>query len=132
MHRPVARLWRRQAAHQAQRQGAIFQHGQMRKKVELLEHRTDLAADLLNHLLIMVQRDARHVDPPMLEAFQGVDRADQRRFTRSRAAANYQPLALRDCEVYLMQHLQAARASLLPSDNHLENTKIIHKEALRI
>ena len=39
---------RGQALHQPQRQGAVFQHGQVREQVELLEHHAHPRADRLH------------------------------------------------------------------------------------
>ena len=80
----------------------------MREQVELLEHHADLAADRRDVPRVLVQLDAVDDDPALVVLLQPVDAADQRRFAGSRRAADHHPLALRDVEVDVAQHVDVA------------------------
>ncbi len=101
-------LFFRHLAHPDRRQGQIFQHGQMRKQVELLEHHADLAADRLDILDVAGQLDAGDDDLALLVLFEPVDAADHRRFAGARRAADNDPLAARDVEIDVVEHMKRA------------------------
>ena len=60
---------------------AVFQNGQMREQVKVLEAHANLGPDLVDVLEVRGQQGAIHRDGPFLVLLQCVDTADQRGFT---------------------------------------------------
>src|SRR5205085_11201589 len=98
----------RQFAHPDRSEGQVFQHGQMRKQIELLEYHADLAADGLDVLHIRGQLYAGDEDLAALMLLQPIDAADHRRFARARRPADDDPLAPADVEVDVPEDVEVA------------------------
>ena len=64
-------------AHPDRRQGQIFQNGQMRKQVEVLEHHADFAADGVDAFQVIGQFDVVDDDLALLVFLQPVDAPNQ-------------------------------------------------------
>ena len=78
-HGDLLRLVLGHLAHPDRREGAVLQHGQVWKQIELLEHHADLAADRVDVLEVVSELDAIDDHPAFLMLLQPVDAADQRR-----------------------------------------------------
>ena len=89
-------------------QRAVFQNGQVREQVEVLEAHANLGPDLVDVFQIRRQDRAVHGDPPALVFFQRVDAADQGGFTGTRRARDNDPFATIDGQVDIPQHVERA------------------------
>src|SRR3546814_17538261 len=78
VHRDILGLLLRRLAHPDRGQGAVLEHCQMRKEVEVLEHHADLAADLRDVLHVVRQLDFVDDDLALLVLLQPV-RSEERR-----------------------------------------------------
>ena len=78
----------------------------MRKEVELLEHHADLAPDRLDRLQVVGELDAVDLERALLMLLEAIDAADQRRFAGSRRPADHDPLAARDRQIDVAQHVE--------------------------
>src|SRR5947207_4562641 len=81
----------------------------MRKQVEMLKHHADLAADVVDLLEIGGKLDAVDDDPARLMLLEPVDAADQRRLAGTGRPADHDPLAARDIEVDVAEHVKVAK-----------------------
>lgn len=77
----------------ARGQRDVFQHRQMRKGVELLEHDADLAAQLVQVGVAGVNLGPVDDDATTVDRLQPVDAGQERRFARTRAADHRDNLA---------------------------------------
>src|SRR5262245_11325297 len=84
---------------------AIFERGQMRKQVELLEHHPNLTAHFVDGLEILRELSAIDNDATALPVFDTVDAAKQCRLAAARRAADDDALTTHDLEVDLAQHM---------------------------
>jgi len=75
---------------------AVFEDGQMREQIEVLEHHADLGADGIDVLQIRGQKRAVDLNAALLVLLQRVDAADQRRFAGARRPADHDALAPED------------------------------------
>jgi len=101
----------RHLAHPNQRKGAILEHGEVRKQVEVLKHHAYLAADALDVLEVARQLGAAHPDSPTLMTLmdlQPVDTADQGGLTGAGRAADHNALALGDAKIDVLEHMKLA------------------------
>jgi hypothetical protein len=78
----------------------------MREQVELLKHHADFLPYLVNGLHIVGEFNTVNNEPTLLMFFQAIDAADQRRFARTRRAADHDALALGHREVDVAQHME--------------------------
>src|SRR5262249_32391512 len=85
---------------------AVFEHGQVREQVELLEHHSDFAPDFVDALEVMGQRDAFDDHLAALVVLERVDAAYQGGLTRARWSADHDPLAVADFQVDIRQDLK--------------------------
>ena len=83
--------------------GEVFENGQVREEVELLEHHADFAPQVARLPHTAVEQLAIEADFAFLIAFQAVDAADERRFARAGRAADDEALAFFDVEVDVFQ-----------------------------
>ena len=95
-------------AHLYRGQGDVLQHGQVRKKVELLEDHAGLHADGLDVAHVVGQRDAVHNDLPALVFFEAVDRADKGGFARAGGPDDHHNLAAFDRQADIFERVEVA------------------------
>src|SRR4029077_5732952 len=98
-HRDGFRIFLWNIAHPDRCERAVFQDGQMREKIETLEHHAHFATDFVDPPQARTQFDPVHDDPAFLKFLERVDTADQRRFSRARRAADDDALAPADIEI---------------------------------
>ncbi|MCY1551859.1 hypothetical protein D9M68_882190 [compost metagenome] len=67
----------RQLGHPGGREDQVFQHGEVREQVELLEHHAHFAAHLVDALDVVADHGAVHRELALLVFLQRVDAADQ-------------------------------------------------------
>jgi cysteine synthase A len=108
-HRRRFGIFPRNMAHPDRGQRTVLQHGQMRKQIEALEHHADFAPHLVDVPQTGPEFDAVDDDPAFLKFLQRIDAADQRRFARTRRAANHDAFALCHIEVDVAQHMKVAK-----------------------
>src|SRR5579872_912963 len=112
----------------------------MWKKVEMLEDHADLAADSLDVFYVTIECHAVDYDLPFLMLFEPIDAANQRRFTRTRWATDYDSLTLANRKVDVLEHVDRPKPfvdALQPNDRitqaihyHLENASIETRKTL--
>ena len=107
-HGAFARGGGRQLLELHRRQGAVFQHRQVRKQVELLKHEADAGAQRVHVLPRRMHVLAVHQNAAALDFFQPVDGADQRGFARTRRAADHHHFARGDGFVDVHQRVVVA------------------------
>jgi hypothetical protein len=83
VHRGLLGLAFRHLADPDWREREIFEDGQVREQVEVLEHHADFRADLVDVLQVAGQFGAVNNDLALLMLFQPVDAADQGGFARA-------------------------------------------------
>ena len=122
MHRDLLGLLLRHLAHPDRRQRAVFQHGEMRKQIEMLEHHADFAAHFVDLLEVVGQLDAVDDDAALLMLLQPVDAADHGRFAGAGRPADHDALAAHHLEIDVAQHVEIAvplvHADDLDRDRH--------------
>src|SRR5690606_7052579 len=102
------RLAARHAAGTGQREGAVAQHGEVRKQVEVLEHHADIAADLVHVPHLRSDLAAVDHDAAALVLLQLVDAADERRLAGAGGAADDDLLAGPHAEVDILEYVEGA------------------------
>ncbi len=110
------------AEHLDLRDREVLRHRQVGEQLEVLEHHADLAAQLGQVGLRVVDGHAVDVDLAFLDGLQCVDRLDQRGFARARRAAHDHHFALADGGGAVVQHLEAA----VPLGNVLEFNHLLY------
>ncbi|CUX19040.1 6-pyruvoyl-tetrahydropterin synthase (modular protein) [Agrobacterium tomkonis CFBP 6623] len=108
VHRHFFRFLLGHLANPDWRQRAVFEDGQMREEVEVLEHHANFATDFIDLLQVVGQFDAINLDRARLVFFQPVDAADHGRFARSRRAGDDDALALHHFQVDVAQYVEIA------------------------
>ena len=103
----------------------------MREEVEGLKHHADLAPDGVDVLQIVGQFDTVDDDAAFLMGLKPVDAADQGRLAGPGRAANDDPLAARDVEIDVLQHMKRAEPFVdtgQPNDRRLVRVRpdLIH------
>ncbi len=106
MHGDFFRLLLRHLAHPDRRERAVFQNGQMREEIEVLEHHADFAAHFIDLLEIVGQLDIVDDDLALLVFFQTVDTADHGRFARARRSGNNDALPAHDLQIDVAQDVK--------------------------
>ena len=106
----------RHLAHPDRRERAVREHGQMRKKVELLENHAHFSAHFVDLLEILRQFHAIDDDTAALPALDPVDASEQRRLAAAGWPANDDPLAPHDGQIDVAQHVESAEP-LVQADN---------------
>ena len=95
------------------RERQVFEHGQVREQIELLEHHAHLLADRVNRFDVVGQLNAVNDQPALLVLFQPVDAADQRGLARAGRAADDDAFALGDVQVNVPQHMEIVAVPLV-------------------
>src|SRR5215471_7028298 len=116
MHRPLLRLLLRHALHVNWRQGAIFQHSQVRKQVELLKYHSDFTPDGVNTPDVVGERHSVDNDLAALEILNPVDTAQQGRLARTGRSTDHNALAATDLEIDVGQHMKRAEPFVQAGD----------------
>src|SRR5512133_2561678 len=98
----------RHLAHPDRSERAVLKHRQVRKQVEVLEHYSDLAANLVDALEILGELGTVDDDAAALPVFYAVDTAKQRRLAAARRAADDDALAAHHLKIDFAQHVEAA------------------------
>ena len=99
------RLRARLFVHPHRAEGEVFEDGQVREQVELLEDHADFAPQVARLPHAAVQQLAIEADFAFLIAFEAVDAADERRFAGAGRAADDEALAFADVEVDVFQRV---------------------------
>src|SRR5438874_7036696 len=89
------------------REGAILQHRQVRKEVELLKNHTDFTPHLLDLLYVGREFGPFDHDPTTLPVLETVDAAQERRLAASRRPADHNALAARHFQINAAQHVKS-------------------------
>ena len=118
MQRDLLGFLLRHLAHPDRRQRAVFQHGEMRKQVEMLEHHADVAAHLVDLLEVVGQLDAVDDDAALLMLLEPVDAADHGRFAGAGRPADDDALAAHHLEIDVAQHVEIAEPLVHADDFH--------------
>ncbi|MNI07934.1 hypothetical protein D3C73_609540 [compost metagenome] len=106
VHRDLFGFLLRHLANPDRSQRAVFQDGQVREEVEVLEHHADLAAHLVDLLQIVGKLDIVDEDIARLMFFQPVDATDHRRLAGARRPGNDDALALHHLQIDVAQHVE--------------------------
>src|SRR5206468_1180378 len=88
------------------RQGEVFQHVQMRKQIEVLEHHSNLSADELDVLEVVAQFHIVDDDLALLMLLQAIDTANERRLSGPRRTTDHDTLAPVNREVDVFQNVE--------------------------
>ena len=107
-HRDFLGVLLRHLANPDRRQRAVFENGQVREQIEMLEHHPDLAPDIFDVLQVAVQFDPMDVDDTLLVDFKPVEAPDEGRFAGTRRPADDDPLTLVHLEIDIAKHMEVA------------------------
>src|SRR5690606_2073914 len=83
--------------------------GEVREKIERLEHHADFGADFIDVPEVVGELDAVDDDLALLVFFETVDAADERRFSGARRSADDNLLTFFHGEVDVPQHVKLAK-----------------------
>ena len=108
MHGDLLGLPARQLAHPHRCQGAVLQHGQVRKQIEVLEDHADFTANRLDLLEIAGQLHTIDDDPPLLMLLQPIQAADGGGLARPGRPAQHDAFALPHGKVDVLEHMELA------------------------
>src|SRR5262249_29380655 len=89
-----------------------------RKQVETLKHHADFGADLVDLPNVVGELGAFDDELSLLMLLETIDAADERRFTRSRRAADDDLLALLDDQVAVPENVNLAVPLMQPDHLH--------------
>ena len=106
LFRNRAGLLARPLAHDPRRERHVFERIEMGERVPLLEDHAKVFAQLVNVGRLGMNGDAVDRDRALGDALKRVDAVKQRRLARPRRADDAQDLAILDCEVDPLQHMQ--------------------------
>ena len=114
----------RPIAHVDGRQRNVVQHRQVGEQVELLEHHSHLAPDLLNIADIVRQFGPVHDDAPLLVLFQAIDTANKGGLARPGRADDHDHLTRFHSEINSTQGLKLSKplVQILNDDDFIDKT----------
>ncbi len=119
----------RHLAHPDRRERAVLEHGQMRKKVELLKHHADFSAHLVDLLEVLGQFHAIDDDTAALPALDPVDASEQRRLAAAGWPANDDALAPHDGQIDVAQHVEGAEPLVRPTISTATSLRVVRMSA---
>ena len=124
LHGERVRLVQRHVARPYRSQRQVFEHRQVRKQIEALEHHAHFAPHRVHLAQVVVQIDAVHPHAAGVVRLQPVDEAYQRGFSRARWSAHDVLLAATHDQIDILQRPEGAEP--LAHLFHFDHCGVLH------